>query len=83
MRNPCVYIYKNTPITRRMTPHNRCAKTIYFIITLNCQFMEKPANARLGGQAFFDRLPRGAGSIMRYHIRCWKSAAEHWIQTSA
>lgn len=83
MRNACVYIYKNTPITRRMTPHNRCAKTVYFIITLNCQFIDKPANSRLRGQAFFDRLPSGAGSIMRYYIRCWKSAAEHWIQTSA
>lgn len=83
MRNACVYIYKNTPITRRITPHNRCAKTIYFIVILNRQFMDKPANSRLRGQAFFDRLPSGAGSIMRYYIRCWKSATEHWIQTSA
>jgi len=79
MRNTLVYIYKNTPITRRMTPHNRCAKTIYFIVTLNCQFIDKPANSRLRGQAFFDGLPRFGALFSRYHNRCLKSAAEHWM----
>ena len=83
MRNACVYIYKNTPITRRMTPHNRCAKTIYFIVILNCQFIEEPANIRLVGWAFFDRLPCVGALFRRYHNRCLKSAAAHWKQTSA
>lgn len=83
MKNACVYIYKNTPITRRMTPHNRCANTIYFIVTLNCQFIDKPANARLGGQTFFDRSPWVGALLRRYYNRCLKSAAAHWMQTSA
>ena len=73
MRNCFVAISKNTPITRHMTPHNRCAKTNYFIVILNRQFMKEPANARLIGQAFFDSSPL----FRQYHNRCLKSAAEH------
>ena len=51
------YICKNTPITRRATPHNRCAEINYFIIMLNCQFTIEPARGYLQELAFFDRPP--------------------------
>ena len=57
MRNTFGCINKNTLVLRRIRPHNECVGECYFIVMLNCQFMENTANARLGGQAFFDRLP--------------------------
>ena len=57
MRNDFGSINKNTPVLRRIRPHNECVSKYYFIIMLNRQFMENTAYARQGGQAFFDRLP--------------------------
>lgn len=57
MRNTFGRINKNTPVLRRIRPHNECVGECYFIVILNCQFTENTANTRLGGQAFFDRLP--------------------------
>ena len=76
-------MYENTPITRRNTPHNRCAETNYFTITLNCQFTAEPAKGSLRELAFFDRSPLGGEMIRQYHIRCFEPAAEHQCMTSA
>ena len=76
-------ICKNTPITRRATPHNRCAEISYFIITLNCQFTAEPVRGLLRKLAFFDRLPLGAEMVRQYHIRCFESTAEPQCTTSA
>ena len=45
-------IYKNTPVLRRIRPHNECAKEYYFIIILNRQFKKEAAKALLHGQDF-------------------------------
>ena len=64
-------------------PRDERAEKYYFIVILNRQFMAEPANARLSGQAFFDRSPLGGEMVRQYHIRCFESAAEHWMQPSA
>lgn len=81
--NQCADICENAPITRRKTPHNRCAKADYFTITLNCQFTTEPARDCLQKLAFFDRSPLGEEMVRQYHIRCFESAAEPRYMTSA
>lgn len=76
-------ICENAPITRRKTPHNKCAETNYFTIILNCQFTAEPAKGSLQKLAFFDHSPLGDEMVRQYHIRCFESAAEHWMQPSA
>ena len=76
-------MYENAPITRRNTPHNRCAETNYFAIVLNCQFIAEPAKGSLCKLAFFDRSPLGSEMIKQYHIRCFEPAAEPRYMTSA
>ena len=81
--NQCAEICENAPITRRKTPHNRCAKADYFTIMLNYQFMVVPARGSLQALAFFDRSPLEGKKVRPYHIRCFESAAEHQYMTSA
>lgn len=76
-------ICKNTPITRRTTPHNRCAETNYFTIILNCQFIAEPAKGSLRELAFFDCSPLGKERVKQYHIRCFEPAAEPRYMTNA
>ena len=75
-------IHKNTPITRRATPHNKCAEINYFIIMLNYQFTIKPVKVLLRKLTFFDRSPLGEEMVRQYHIRCFESAAEPRYMTS-
>lgn len=75
-------IYKNTPVSQPITPHDECAKECYFIIILTCQFMGEPTKAHLHGQDFFDRLKKVCILLRRYDNRCLKPAAKRRIQAS-
>lgn len=76
-------MYENAPITRRNTPHNRCAEANYFTTILNCQFTAEPAKGSLRELAFFDHSSLECKKVRLYHIRCFESAAEHRYMTSA